>query len=180
MKKISIIIASGQSVTQEQVDYVRSKRVSGELDLVIAVSNVGIDLLPDADILVSHDSRWWQAHPEALKFKGEKYSRMGYRRTKPFSLTPTQEMNSGLMAMYIARNKYKVTDIILLGFDMHGTHYFGPHTREAYGRVLDNTQPDRFAKHIKQFDKFSGCAVYNATPNSALYQFQKVDLYDII
>lgn len=174
------ILASGQSLTQEDVDYIKLAREDSRLDRVIAVSNVGIDMAPWADALVSHDSGWWIAHPEAVKFAGRKFSRRGYTRTEAYTENIPSGLNSGLMAMYIARDVFKAEKLILLGFDMHGTHYFGPHTAIYNNRPLNNTNNSRFQQHIAQFSRFDGCEVVNCTPNSALKRFVYAGLREII
>lgn len=171
-----VIIASGQSVTKEQIDSVRKSGIP-----FIAVSNVGIDLAPDAEALVSFDTDWWVAYPEAMTFKGDKFSRFGGYGRKEFRLPFTGGCNSGLFAMFIARDVYKATRLILLGFDMHGTHYFGAHERKkSTGRVLTNTDKQKFNLHKSQFRRFSGCEVVNCTPLSALEIFPKRPLDDML
>lgn len=178
-----VIVASGQSLNDYDLGYIHSAKELGAIDGVIAVSNAGIDKCPWADALVSHDSAWWMAYPESVNFKGRKYSSRGYRTTHGFDPVKYgfgQGLNSGLMAMYVAKEIYKATKLILLGFDMHGTHYFGKHEAKVNNRQLNNTTPEKFQAHIKQFNKFSGCEVYNATPNSALKVFPLVQLSDIL
>jgi len=115
-----IILATGQSLNQQDVDYVKGKGV------VVAVSDA-YKLAPWADMLVSHDTNWWRHHPEALNFEKPKYCYQTFNGTKMLRPegAPTA-CNSGLYSMFIAK-KYGATKIILLGFDMHGTHYFGLH-----------------------------------------------------
>lgn len=179
--KICVVIASGQSLTDEDVEKVRLAHVSGVIDNVIAVSNVGIDKTPWADALCSYDSSWWKAYPEAMRFKGRKFSKRGYGRTEVYEPKIGTGLNSGIFAMLIARDVFEAERIILLGFDLHGTHYFGPHValRED-GRVLSNTSEERFAKHREQFSRFSGCQVINCTTNSALKLFPFKELKDAI
>lgn len=162
------IIATGQSLKKEDVDYVRGKCK------VIAVSN-SYQIAPWADILVSHDENWWRRHPEALKFAGDKYARVKINGVNIFK--PSQfprGCNSGLMAMIIARDK-GAKKLLLLGFDMHGTHYFGPHPAG-----LKNTTAKRFKEHIQQFALFSGCEVINCTPNSALKRYPFARIQDVL
>lgn len=170
------VIATGPSLRLEDVDYLR-----GKVDGVIAVSNAGLDICPWANALVSHDSGWWISHPEAREFKGKKFSALAYSGTIGFS--PKKygftAINSGLLAMYVARDYYNAKKIILLGFDMNrdkGQHYFGKHERQYNGKCLLNTDERRFNIHIKQFDKFSGCEVINCTPQSSLKKFPIQDL----
>jgi hypothetical protein len=173
-----VILASGQSLTKEQVEFVRKAKQEGRVNGFIAVSNVGLDLAPDADALVSHDSSWWVVYPQSLEFKGWKFSARGYRGTEKYTHAEAGHkdgMNSGLMAMCVARDRFKAKKLILLGFDMHGTHYFGKHPSN-----LTTTNHLKFKWHIKQFEKFKGCEVINCTPNSELKIFPKAELSDTL
>lgn len=179
----SVVIASGASLTDEQTYYVYN---SDHVDSVIAVSNVGITKCPWAESLVSYDTAWWLTHPEHLKFQGRKFSAKPYAHAEHFDPRPFHGvtfMNSGLFGMYIAREIYKAERIVLLGFDMHrrnGQHFFGFHTRVYNQSPLKNTDENLFKIHIKQFDQFSGCEVFNCTPNSDLKRFTFCELTDII
>lgn len=170
-----VIMASGQSLTTEDIEYVRLAKISEKIQGVIAVSNVGIDYAPWADALVSHDVLWWAHNLHSNMFKGRKFCRSFWSRCEVFIPNPRDGCNSGLMAMQIARDIFKAGRILLLGFDMHGTHYFGPHKKG-----LTNTKPDKFQKHISQFEGWSGAEVINCTPDSALQIFNKGVLRDII
>lgn len=172
------VIASGPSLNDADVEYIRQARQDGRLHGVIAVSNVGIDKAPWADVLVSYDPAWWTAHPEALDFDGEKYASKELRGVKPFK-TNFNGCNSGLMGMYVAQ-WHGAEQIILLGFDMHGTHYFGPHTRKAGKMPLKNSNQSIFNRHKEQFRQWRGCPVVNCTPNSSLEIFPKDKLRGII
>lgn len=168
------ILATGQSINQETADYLLGK------SKVIAVSDA-YKLAPWADCLVSSDTKWWLANPDAENFRGEKYCRHARRDVQEFRPTP-QAVNSGLMAMYLAAHK-GASRIILLGFDMHGTHYFGPHTAR-WGQnpadILTNTTDKRFKQHLAEYRQWQGCEVLNCTPNSALNFFPKADIRDIL
>lgn len=65
--------------------------------------------------------------------------------------------------------------LVLLGFDMHGTHWHGKHSRG-----LNNAHP--FEQWIKAFDQLAGdleqeqIEVINCTPNTRLTCFKKQDL----
>lgn len=169
------IIASGQSLNKEQVDICRQARASGKIKGIIAVSNVALDFLPDADAIVSHDSNWWSKHPEALKLPPPKYCRMNRAGTINFVPTIKGGCSSGLMAMEVAHKIYGATKLIILGFDMQGTHYFGPHPDG-----LKNTTEKRFSEHIRQFEFWAGCLVINCTPGSALKKFPFMSLADAV
>lgn len=181
--RTSVVIASGASLTDEQVAWVYN---SDKVDNVIAVSNVGLTKAPWADALVSYDTAWWQTHLEHVYFKGRKFSSKPYERVEHFDMKKRGVggfINSGLFGMYVARDIYKAEKIVLLGFDMHrrnGQHFFGEHTRIYNGRPLHNTDEKLFKIHIKQFERFYGSDVVNCTPDSDLNFFPKAELSDII
>lgn len=173
-KRTWVVIASGQSLTEEDVEYVHEAHNRGNCS-VAAVSNVGIDLAPWADILVSHDSAWWKVNRQAKGFKGRKFSRQGVPGCEVFIPMISQACNSGLMAMDICHRKFGAEKIIILGMDMKGTHYFGPHPD-----CLINTTEKRFEYHIQQFNIWNGCEVLNATRDTALEKFPLVNLRDVL
>lgn len=169
------VIASGPSLTGEQVEYIRQARSDGRIDGFIAVSNVALDFAPDADAIVSHDSKWWRVNSKAFDLKMRKFCRMVLSGTEHFIPRIKNGCNSGLMAMEVAHKIYGADRIIILGFDMGGTHYFGAHPDS-----LKNTTPLRFKEHIAQFITWRGCPVINCTPNSNLKAFPLIPLKDVL
>lgn len=129
------ILAPGPSMSAEVV-------AQASADCVIAVGNV-YELAPDADILAANDHAWWIKNPQALQFKGRKVSCnriVGVERIVGYS-----SWNSGVLALetaFLAGH----TEIHLYGFDMHGSHFFGPYTNG-----LGNTKPARRVVHQQQF-----------------------------
>jgi hypothetical protein len=170
------VIGSGPSLTDDQIGTVRQAREAGYVKGVVAISNVGLDKAPWADVLLSHDTAWWKQHPEALDFAGRKISSLEVRGCEKFRPTYLPyACNSGLMGMYYARDEEKAKQIVLLGFDMHGTHYFGKHPEP-----LKNATGSRFAVHLAQFARFSGPEVINCTPGSALRKFTMRPLEEVL
>lgn len=162
------VIATGPSLKQDDVDYVRGKCK------VVAVSNA-YTVAPWADCLVSHDRNWWRHYPDAMNFEGPKYCRFelnGTQRFNPFGMPIG--CNSGLMGMYVAQS-LGASKILLLGFDMKGSHFFGRH-----GGTLTNTTKQRFSQHLHQFRHFKGCEVINCNPDSALTRFPFGDIRSIL
>jgi hypothetical protein len=82
--------------------------------------------------------------------------------------------NSGLLGMVVAA-KLGATEIILLGFNMAGGHYFGRHPEP-----LPNTQPSRYEFFKTQFSAWAGPPVVNCTPGSALKCFPMGDIEDYL
>lgn len=152
------VIATGQSLTDEQVNAVRHMPC-------IAVSNA-YEKAPWAMAMVSADKRWWLHYkPE---FEGRKFSVADVPGVDKVGLVAGS--NSGLLGLEVAV-MLGATSIILLGFDMHGTHYFGPHNGG-----LRNTPAHRFDQFKQQFRGWKKVPVINCTPNSALDAFPKMDL----
>lgn len=159
-----VLLATGTSMSQALADQVRHMPR-------VAVSNA-YELAPDADALVSSDAAWWRAHPKAVRFAGRRFSVNHVNEVERIEL-PTSS-NSGLVAMHVAQ-KLGATRLLLLGYDMGGTHYFGPHSEP-----LANTTPDRFEVMKKQFARWTGVPVINCTPGSALDCFPRGQIEDYL
>jgi len=156
------VLATGPSMSQAVADSVRGRA------RVIVVSDA-YRLAPWAEALVSSDKAWWAAHPEAFEFTGRKFSGIRVPGCETVHRTPPLRSgsNSGLLACDLAM-QLGAARILLLGFDMQGSHFFGPHPEP-----LKNTKPERFAGFRAQFAKWQprGVKVFNCTPGSALRCF---------
>lgn len=171
-----VIIASGPSLTDKQICTVRKAKEEGRVKGVVAVSNVGLDKYPDADVLVAHDGKWWAKYKESEHFRGRKFCRnVRGQGIEQFVPSIPSGCNSGLMAMEVAVKIFKADFLILLGFDMHGTHYFGKHVEG-----LKNTSDIRFRDFIRQFGRWRGPTVINCTPGSALKKFPFVPIDKVL
>jgi hypothetical protein len=170
-----VVLATGQSVTADQVEYVREMHAVGKCG-AIAISDM-YELAPWADALVSQDPNWWANNPEASEFTGRKFCGGFHPGTE--RLEQTSEFhsgpNSGLQGMRVARDVFRASRIVLIGFDMHGTHYFGPHPDP-----LPNTTPERFLAHMRQFAAWRSGLAINCTPGSALKWFPTGDLREVL
>lgn len=160
------VLATGQSLTEDQITAVRHLPC-------VAVSDA-YARVPWAVAMVSQDAAWWKVHPEAKAFFGRKYSGNGVAGTEKVEYEGliNSGTNSGLLACHIAVT-LGADRLILLGFDLHGTHYFGPHPSS-----LRNTQPHRFMQMQQQFARWrAGVEVINCTPGTALTCFPIMDLH---
>lgn len=163
-----VVVATGQSLKASDVKYLRGKAK------VIVVSNA-YKLAPWAQCMASCDRAWWANNKDAFEFPGDKYSHKliaGLKHFKP-ECAPS-DANSGLYAMHLAQH-LGATKIILLGFDMWGTHYFGKHPEP-----LKNSTEINFRRHIAQFETWAGCEVINCTPGSALKLFPAAKLQEVL
>jgi hypothetical protein len=183
----AIVVATGASLTKEQVSSVQrwrlccgsgccgdATRSEGEGRVVVAVSDA-YKRAPFADALVSQDPAWWKQYPEAMEFPGRKFSTNeipGVERVTN-SGAITTGTNSGLLACFVAQREFGATRILLLGIDLHGSHYFGAHPTP-----LKNTTDARFKVFHRQFAQWShrGVEVVNCAPGSALDCFPRGEL----
>ncbi len=173
------ILAPGPSMSQAVAERVR------DYSLVIAVGNVGVDTLseegklfpaiaPWAHALVAQDRGWWRKYPKAKEFSGRKFSTNkidDVERIEPDVLVSPQS-SSGCLSLIVAQRIFNATQIELHGFDMHGTHYFGPHFGTLRGPSLTRFEEfqNQFAAIGQSFKKL-GVRVVNKTPGSALRAF---------
>jgi hypothetical protein len=163
------VLGTGPSMSQGLADLVRDKC------RVVAVSD-SYKLAPWADALVSNDRAWWKQHPEAMKFAGRKFAGAKLSGTEYLMATGIYRAgsNSGLQGLRVAE-MLGATRILLLGFDMRGSHFFGEHPSP-----LRNTTAKRFAAHIAQFKGWYGTKVINCTPGSALTAFPMMDIREAL
>lgn len=156
------VVATGQSIKGIDIDRLRHYHC-------VAVSNA-YELMPWADALVSTDRAWWDNNKDAKKFKGRKFS----VREHPWceSLGAPTNHNSGLLGIRAAIH-LGAKRIILLGFDMYGTHYFGNHPKPL--RNPNAIRFEVFKRDIARY-KLGGVQVYNANKESGLHCYPKVDV----
>lgn len=130
-------------------------------------------LAPWATALCAQDHKWWQVHPDALKFAGRKFSTNKIEGVETVRAECVErQSSSGVLALEVAR-RMGAKVIELYGFDNQGSHYFGPHPEP-----LTNTTSGRFEIFQQQFAllggemKKAGIRIVNKTPNSALRCFE--------
>jgi hypothetical protein len=160
------ILATGPSMSQAVADSVRGRCK------VNAVSDA-YKLAPWADLLVSSDRKWWDYHkPE---FSGRKLAAVEVRDVERFNGAVSGE-NSGLLAIRVAVS-LGATRVLLCGFDMGGTHFFGPHHEPRW-----NTSLQRFEIFKKQFANYrpKGVEIINCTEGSALKCYPMAKLEDVL
>lgn len=176
----AICIATGESLTQEDVDYIRGK---GRVYVV----NDAYRLAPWADILYACDYEWWDYHKPV--FAGEKWT-INARASKEFNLRYIEQGekgfsfddnklgtggNSGFQCLNLAY-LHGATKIVLLGYDMGGTHFFGKHPAHL-NRGSDFSS---WIKHMNEAAALIDIPVFNCTRNTALDCFPKVALRDVL
>ena len=165
------LLAPGPSASAEQADRIR------EAGIPLGVVCNAYELAPWADFLAATDGVWWRKYPQAKEFAGKRYSMhavSGVERVRVPQMG--QVCNSGVLALVCAV-RLGATRILLSGFDMHGSHFFG-----KYENGLSNTLPKKRVLHFAQYAKWArenrGVEVINCTEGSALTCFPRARLDD--
>ena len=156
--KTCVLFAPGPSLTKEQTIGVRA-------DLVGVVGNA-FELCDFPDFIASTDARWWASYPQALTHPGRKFTTSRHVRGAVRVATVKSDCNSVVLTLKVAR-RLGAERIELYGFDMWGTHFFGP-----YQNGLINTPPSRRLVHQQQFHDWKAAnpdiEVVNKTRGSML------------
>ena len=187
-----VILASGQSLTTQDCGQVHAWRLDGENKRVIAI-NTTFRMAPWADVLYACDATWWNLYIDEVRstFHGQFWTQdarahrdLGVRMIASQMLPGLgkrpgvihQGGNGGYQAINLAYHS-GAAKIILLGFDMHGTHWHG-----KYDNGLPNASRQLFGTWIANFDQLAvdlakeGVLVKNCTRDTRLTCFEKADL----
>lgn len=189
------ILASGPSLTQNDVDLLKDKNV-------IAI-NDNYKLAPWAKVLYACDAHWWVWHKDSVRdFKGELWTQseswsddqrkeVSHLNIKTItskggaglSTDPDiiyQGANSGYQAINLAYH-FGAKRIILLGYDMQNTggksHWFGEHPNGVspkYNSIIPFFQT--IADQLPSLD----LEVINCTRETQLECFAKSSLEDVL
>jgi len=186
-----VCIASGPSLTEADVNYVRGRAH------VIAINN-NWELAPWADVLHANDGRWWHWHKGVPSFKGLKYSLSHSARMWPdvnvlrrahdakgISFDPKALCNYGLNSGYAAINlavHLGAKRIILLGYDMQ----VGPNKEEHWHKDHRNRSRSEYPIFLRRFSAMTeplekaGIEVINCTRRTAIETFPLMSLEDAL
>lgn len=157
-------------------------------DIPTVVVNDAYRLCPHAQIVYAADKAWWDANPLAMTLRGIKVTcspaawrhgmelvrdtgREGFDRD--ISAVRTGG-NSGYQALHLTIHA-KPRRILLVGYDMHGEHFFGRHQN------LRNPKPEMLARWATEFTGLVGKAqIINCTPGSAINCFPRATLEECL
>jgi hypothetical protein len=193
------IVAPGPSVKGLKLDRLRGKV------RCIAIKECAVDLCPWADVAYGCDAAWWMHRRGLPEFKGLKVawessvftsfpdvhlisiqetarSRPGDRQYIDQILVDVPGVvgsgrNSGFQALNLAV-QFGVTQIILIGFDLHGSHYYGRNNWFKAGNP-DEYQFDRCRRAFSAnapILKSLGVDVVNASPTSTITCFRQISI----
>lgn len=182
----AICIASGPSLTQEDVDFCRGK---GKVYVVKECK----DLAPWADVLYAADGDWWErengcpdftgdkwtVHPEAAKKYGLKC--IDYKPQDTWSFEQdwiATGGNSGFQALNLAV-LHGASRVVLLGYDMG-------FVKNKHWWTGKKDRPIRCSNYQEWIEKFNKAAplipvpVLNASRLSNLKCFPRVKIMDVL
>ena len=179
------VLASGPSMSADV-----ARQVFDAMVPAIVINNT-FRLAPWAGMLYAADGAWWRANPDALAFRGLKVTVDDVAGTRKLRISGPGGFDphpgavrsgghSGYQAVHIAIHG-GARRILLCGFDMHGTHWHGPHVEP-----LRNTAPGTYGRWVERFAELQeparerGIEILNCTPGSALKCFPMVDLVDAL
>ncbi len=167
---------------------------------VVAVNDAW-RLVPSAAVLYACDAAWWHHHKGVPEFQGERWSTHGgpkhnnkLEAAALYGLNLVQGMDSHAgfstdpaVIHYGSSSGFQAVNlailmgarrIVLVGFDMHGTHFFGQHPKP----LRNNTSYGNFIRAFERAAKRlpPGVEIINCTPGSALGCFPKANLDDVL
>lgn len=171
-------MASGPSLTPEDVELVRQWREQGRGRVVVA--NTTFRAAPWADALFAMDAKWWGVHYEEViqNFKGERYTTSNVvinfdlrRVRRQFN----EHRNSGAGAIALAE-WLGAERVAMLGYDCQHdgvtTHWHGSHPKGLGDAVTVKRWPAKFAELARAVK----VPVVNCSRVTALECFERGEL----
>lgn len=186
-KQTVVCIATGPSLTKEDVNYVRGRA------RVIAI-NDAFRLAPWADVLYACDAKWWEYHwgRGAALFPGRKFGLQAVNPVTNYRVPASVVLlhhagttgfdphggivsggNSGYQALQVAIHA-GASRVVLLGYDMQErggkAHFFGDHPEGLQGKRTGDKYAGWCATFRAQYAsmKKMGVNIVNCTPGSKL------------
>lgn len=184
------VVCGGPSVPAETPELLAGRRV--------IVVNSSYQLVPAADFLIFHDSRWWPEHQHRLKaFAGRIIGFMGAPggdrvlriRRKDVAIGLSAERDALVMGKTTLQPALNLAvllgarRIVILGADMGPgpdgrTHHHAPHRWAQKPGCWDEQM--KFLAYIVEPLRQAGVDVLNASPVSRLPWWPKVNLKDAL
>ena len=147
----AVCLASGPSLTTEDVGVVKSWRDRNLVGLVV-VTNTTFRIAPWADALYAMDRKWWNQYAAEVKqnFRGGSFgpTPCAINDLRVRGVREARSRNSGAGAILLARSR-GATKIVLLGYDAQHTggqtHWHGKHPRGLGDARSVGNWPKQFA-----------------------------------
>jgi hypothetical protein len=192
----AVCIASGPSLTLEDVALVEEWRRARSPGRVVIVCNCSYLIAPWADVLVAQDMGWWHVYGDhaVQHFDGEKLSgceppvRLARAvRRADVSVRSASSLTGG-MAIALAAER-GASRVVLLGYDCAVKYINGvrqAHWHAAHPRPLgDAGSVERFAVRLEKLARDlarakPGCKIVNASRETQCTAFARVALEEAL
>lgn len=192
----AVLFATGPSLTPEVIETVRPYWVTGKVRAFGC--NDCYSVIDYLDVHYACDGAWWDKHPDVLKTLppdchvwtqekrvAEKLGINYIAGSHDKNLCTLRKnhihfgSNSGFQQLNIAYH-YGIEKFLLVGYNMQMVdgkrHYFGDHPQG-----LSQTSPyNRFVEYFNSISDKIKERIINCTPNSALTEFQYMDLKEAL
>ena len=177
------VLASGPSLTADDVARVRAEREGHDAKVVVA--NTSFRLAPWADALFFHDSRWWQVHAAEVRrdFQGviATVARVPSPEVITFAIPAYQNSGAGAISLALYGGARRV---ICLGLDgqygPHGeTHWHGSHPKPLGDAKSLPVWLPKFADLAADAQAL-GVEVLNASRATAITCFPRITLTEAL
>jgi len=179
--KEAVCLASGPSLTPEDIAAVRAWREADDERYVIVV-NTTFRAAPWADELYAMDRKWWNAHLTEVKetFAGRLSTPLnGVKAAEHVTHDKGKNSGYGALALAILRGAQRV---ILLGYDAQHTdgktHWHGDHPEGLGSAGSVARWPRDFERAQRQYA--GRIEIINATRQTALTCFPRRRLEDVL
>jgi hypothetical protein len=181
----AVCIASGPSLTLQDVLLVKAWREAAENRFVVVVNNC-FKIAPWADILYAMDYRWWNVYADEVKatFFGERITcsqaYLPHQLVHAPRLWPWENFgNSGAGGVQVARFK-GARRVVLVGYDCYRkTHWHGDHPSPLYNCQSISVWPRQFQRLANKM-KTRNVQVLNASRATALKCWPTIRLEDAL
>ena len=201
----AVCVASGPSLSDEHIEYIRKKKSEGKCRIFVCNNNYL--KVPEADVLFFCDKTFWVWHAlkkEFQDFKGQKITmsnEIGDPDIGVMRLSFTEGLsfyqdalctggNSGYMQINLAL-LYGCKRVLLLGYEMQPkiirhdngeelkiTHWFGSHPQATDPAFYQSVVP-HFSSMVPILEKH-GLEVINCSQPSAIECFPKMSIYEAL
>jgi hypothetical protein len=175
----AFVIASGPSLTEEDVEIVRQWQ--NETRHVIVTNNTFL-IAPFADVLFFHDLKWWNIYKNQVNMDAVTVSHISNERVNVLGKPGFKAFgNSGTgavsLAIYAGCKK-----IYLLGVDGKKkdgkVHWHGNHVKPLGNAMSMPKWKDHFAK-VGEYAKSKGVEVINMSRDTAIHCFKKQSIDEL-
>ena len=179
----AVCLASGPSLTPEDVETVRKWRQAGN-DRTVIVANTTFRAALWADAVFAMDRKWWQMHYAEVceSFSGRRLTTARLEGMKVTKLAVQHYRNSGAGCVSVAVSE-GAKSVVLVGYDCmpdaDKTHWHGSHPAGLSDAKTIKVWPLIFGQLAADM-KRQGVRVFNASRRTALKCFERVEIESVL